>query len=491
MKRLLAAAAAVIAISGAAYGWQGWSAGSTPKLDIQTAAVERGTVRKVVATSGRIGAVTTVEVGSQLSGQILELLADYNTQVTEGQTIARIDPRTYQTRLIEAEAAVAVANASVKLQTATLQRNKATLEKARADFERAESLRARGNVSDASYDATKTALDVARADVAVAEAQLANAEATLKQRDAALDSARIDLDRTYIRAPIDGTVIDRSVDLGQTVAASLQAPVLFVIAGDLTRMQIEAQVDEADIGQVQEGNPVNFTVDAFPDRNFTGVVEQIRLQPTETSSVVTYTVIISAENPGRRLLPGMTANVEIVSGERSDVLTVANEALRFQPRGTALALVPEEHKAAATGTAGAAAGGNPMLDRLAQELNLTDVQKTEAGQAMRALFERRRAAAEAGGPAPDPQAIRQEMAQALEPILTAEQMAKFREMRPPQRPADGGRAATIWTRGNDGNLIPARIRVGLSDDMATEVLGGLEEGARVVTRVRVPAGGAE
>lgn len=508
MKRLLAAVAAVILVSGAAYGWQVWSAGSGPKLDIQTAPVETGTVRKVVATSGRIRAVTTVEVGSQLSGQVAELQADYNTRVTTGQTIARIDPRTYETRLREAEAAVAVADSSVQLQTATVQRNRASLTKAQADFERAESLRGRGNISDAGFDAARTALDIGRADLAVAEAQLATARATLLQRTASLESARIDLDRTFIRAPIDGTVIDRSIDLGQTVAASLSAPKLFVIAGDLTRMQIEAQVDEADIGQVAVGNPVGFTVDAFPDRNFTGAVEQIRLQPTETTSVVTYTVVISADNPDRRLLPGMTANVEIVTGERKDVLTLSSEAVRYQPRGAALALVPEEYKAVATGGTGGGApnggpgggpGGGQMLERLSKELELTEDQKAEAQKVLRALFERRRAAAEAdaggggggGGQPSDPRAFRQEMAQALEPILTPDQLAKFRDMRPPQRPADGSRPATIWTQGADGRLIPVRIRIGLSDDRVTEVVGGLAAGDRAVTRVRAASGGAE
>ncbi|MFM2042733.1 MAG: hypothetical protein RLY86_1309 [Pseudomonadota bacterium] len=502
VKRLLAAGAAMVVLAGAAYAWSSRGAGPAGGLEVQTAAVETGTVRRVVATSGRLRAVTTVEIGSQLSGQVAELAADYNTIVTAGQMIARIDPRTFETRLKEAEAAVAVAEASIQLQTASVQRGRATLDKAQADFDRARSLRDRGNLSDAGFDAAKAALDVARADVAVAEAQLTNARATLAQRQAALDSARIDLDRTYIRAPIDGIVIDRTVDLGQTVAASLQAPKLFVIAGDLTRMQIEAQVDEADIGQVAVGNPVAFTVDAFPERRFDGAVEQIRLQPTETASVVTYTVVISAANPDRRLLPGMTANVEIVAGERPGVLVIANEAIRFQPRGPALDLVPAEHREAAAASGGGGAGGGgggggggQMLERLATELALTAEQKDQARTTLQAVFARRRAAAEAGGGgggggggAPDPQAMRQEMAQALEPILTAEQMARFKEMRPPQRGPGGGRPVTVWTRDAGGNLVPTRIRVGLSDDRVTEVVDGLPAGAAVVTRVR--GGGA-
>jgi HlyD family secretion protein len=240
----------------------------------------------------------------------------------------------------EAEAAVQVAEAGTALQRAAITRAEANLRKAERDHRRAESLQARGTASQATLDAAVAAFEAAEAELAIARAEAANAEATLLQRNAALESARIELDRTYIRSPIDGVVIERSVEVGQTVAASLSAPKLFTIAQDLTRIQIDAQVDEADIGQVTAGNPVTFGVDAFPAESFTGTVEQLRLAPESLQNVVTYTVVIAARNDDGRLLPGMTANVEILTGERRNVRVVPNEALRFRPRGAAERLAP-------------------------------------------------------------------------------------------------------------------------------------------------------
>jgi HlyD family secretion protein len=465
---------------GAAYYF--WILPEASALDVQTVTAARGDVRRTVATSGPVRALVTVEVGSQLSGQIGDLNADFNTEVKTDEVLARIEPSTFETRVREEEAAGAVAKANVDLQTANVKRAQANLHKARLDYSRAKELVKRGATSQAQLDAAEAAQESAEADLIIAKAQVENAKATALQRAATLDSARIDLERTYIRSPIDGVVIERSVELGQTVAASLQAPTLFTIAQDLSEVQIEAQVDEADIGQVGTGNPVTFTVDAYPDQAFKGTVEQIRLAPVSLQNVVTYTVIIAAENPHGRLLPGMTANVEILTGERSDVVVVPNEALRFEPRGAAERLVAQSGMDAAIGPRGTP--GGQMLTRLAAELELTPEQVDRVRTAIEAEFANGRAAGMPGSalfPDHEREQRRIRIGQALRTALTPEQYRRYEE-RQRQRPS-GGRQSTVWTY-ERGALVPRRVQLGLADSASTEVAEGLEEGDRVVTRVR-------
>lgn len=343
-------------------GWWFLARGGQPTMDIRTATVERGSVRALVSTAGTVSPLVTVEVGSELSGQVSDVLVDFNDLVTEGQLIARIDPRTFATRVAEAEAAVAVAEANLNLQAARRDRATALFTQASRDLDRTRALRDRGTVSDQALDAARAAFETTRADIAVAEAQIADAEAQAVRARASLRSAQIDLERTDIRSPINGVVIDRQVDPGQTVAASFSAPTLFTIAGDLSLIEIDARVDEADIGQVQAGAPVDFTVDAYPERRFEGVVEQVRLGADTEQTVVTYSVIIGATNPDGRLLPGMTATVDILTGERDDVVTVPLEALRFRPRGAAAeALIAESDAATDRPEGGARRSGQPRV----------------------------------------------------------------------------------------------------------------------------------
>lgn len=345
-------------------GWWFWARVGEPAVSLRTATVDRGSVRALVSTAGTVSPLVTVEVGSELSGLVSEVMADFNDPVTRGQLIARIDPRTFATRVAEAEAAVAVAEANLRLQQARRDRAQALFTQASRDLDRTRALRDRGTVSDQALDAALAGFETTRADIAVAEAQIADAEAQLTRAQAALRSAEIDLERTEIRSPIDGVVIDRQVDPGQTVAASFSAPTLFTIAQDLSLIEIDAQVDEADIGQVRGGAPVEFTVDAYPDRRFTGVVEQVRLGADTEQTVVTYSVIIAAENPDALLLPGMTATVEILTGERDDVLTVPVEALRFRPRGAvaeALIAAPPTVDADADGGRAERRDGEPRV----------------------------------------------------------------------------------------------------------------------------------
>jgi HlyD family secretion protein len=354
----------------------------------------------VVATvraAGPLNALVLVEVGSQISGQIKELYADFNSSVTEGQVIARIEPATYEARVAQAEAELEFAQALVSVQRTQIERARADLENAKAVhaaarattvrtelaledtkrqldrkrmlFERTfvsqserervenayQSAQAQLSSSRAQEMAQLAAIDSAEAALRITEAQLQANLAQVKQRQATLRQAQIDLEHTYIRAPVTGTVVNRNVNRGQTVAASLQAPTLFTIARDLTQMQVEASVVEADVSRFAIGQVVTFTVDAHPGRIFTGTVKQIRKAPQTVQNVVTYVAVIAAENRDELLLPGMTANLEVEVAKRRDVLNVPNTALRFRPsdlmidkasqdaRGSAVAAKGDRH----------------------------------------------------------------------------------------------------------------------------------------------------
>ena len=286
---------------------------------LETAKVERGEVAQIVSASGAVRALTTVEVGSQVSGQIIALNADYNSEVKEGEIIALIDPQTFETRVASGKADVQSAEAGLSVQRANIESAEATLAQAERDYARQQALFAADAVAQSTLEDNERALAVAKANLNVSRAQLQTSQATLSQRKASLQSAEVDLERTIIRSPIDGVVISRDVDVGQTVAASFSAPVLFTIAQNLEDIRIDASVVEADIGGINAGDAANFTVDAYPDQNFTGTVEQVRLASETLQNVVTYTVVIEAKNLRGRLLPGMTANVEITADKREDV----------------------------------------------------------------------------------------------------------------------------------------------------------------------------
>ncbi|MEX0914669.1 MAG: efflux RND transporter periplasmic adaptor subunit [Wenzhouxiangellaceae bacterium] len=445
---------------------------------IETERVERGDITRIVSSVGSVRALNTVEVGSQLSGQVIELRADFNTPVKSGDLLARIDPQTFERRVQEAEANLAVANANVAIQAATIQRAAANLKAAQREFERQRSLVDRGSVSESALDAAEASWQSALADVEIARAQHLNAEATVAQREAALEAARIDLERTDIRSPINGVVIERAVDIGQTVAASLQAPILFTIAQDLTEIQIEASVDEADIGSVREDAEASFTVDAFTGDEFRGQVSQVRLAPNEEGNVVTYTVVINARNPDRRLLPGMTASIDIVTGRAEDVLRVGNAAVRFRPPE---ALLPEQ---AATG-GGPGGGRNPgaELDESLTEIGVDDATRETIAAAMREAFSSMRGMFASGA---DRDAIRERIEtmtrEVLARHLSTDQLSELEAL---QRARAETRPARLYLPGDGGKLQARQVRLGISDDRFTEVVSGkLAEGDPVVTRIR-------
>jgi HlyD family secretion protein len=333
-----------------------------------TAPVERGDVRDAVEATGTVNAVTTVQVGSQVSGTIARLNADFNSRVRRGQVLALIDPALFHGALQQAVADSQNAEANLVAARANLEKARANLVQLKADFDRTVTLAAGNVVSQQQLEIAKATYDGAIASVNATAANVEQAKAQVSQKAAAVSVARINLDYTVIRSPIDGIVVARNVDVGQTVAASLQAPTLFTIAQDLSKMQVYGKVDESDVGRIKAQQPVTFKVDAFPKQTFTGTVSQIRMNPAVVQNVVTYDAIIDFGNPELKLFPGMTAYVTIPVATASDVLKLPDAALQYKP-----ALSPDEIRAlyrengiedAAPGTPSAVvwklAGGNAI-----------------------------------------------------------------------------------------------------------------------------------
>jgi len=490
MKRYLFTLALPVASAAAGALWLlGLPGSGRPETAYETASVSRGPITRIVSTSGPVRALVTVSVGSQLSGQIRELKADFNTEVKRGDELAVIDDKSFAAKVSQARADLAAATAQLANQEAQLVKSEAALRLAERAMERTEALAAKGISSPAALDSATRDLDMARADVTVAKAQIETSKATILQRRAMLEQAEIDLDRTRIRSPIDGTVIARTVDVGQTVAASLQAPELFKIAQDLRRIRIEAQVNEADVGAVAKGNPVTFTVDAYPERRFTGRVTQVRLAATELNSIVTYTVIIEAANDDRQLFPGMTATVQIETDKRDGALRVPNEALRFRPRDRS---GPPAFADGQSPESGERTRGGHSLEQLKHELQLSNEQL----EAVRAVLRRERAergerTADRNGPlraaakAAEGGQRRRTAAtieETLDPLLTEAQRPLFDRWR---RGRENSRPGTVWVLTASGSLEPRSVRVGIADDRFAEIVGGdLKEGEGVVVRAR-------
>lgn len=507
-KYLFTLALPLAAAAGAAawmMGMGGLGGSGDGAMSYDTVEVGRGEIRRLVTTSGPVRAVVTVSIGSQLSGQIDTLRVDFNSEVKSGDLLARIDDKTYAARVAQARADLTAAQAGLANQQAARVKSEAVLRNAKRLLERQETLSSKGVASAATLDTAIRDVDVAVADIAVVDAQIQNAKATIAQREAALRASEIDLERTQIRSPIDGTVISRTIDIGQTVAASLQAPELFKIAQDLRRIQIEAQVNEADVGAIKEGNPAEFTVDAYPDDRFQGVVTQVRLAATELQSVVTYTVIIEAANDDRRLYPGMTANVQIETARRRNILRIPNDALRFKPRETAATSPAAPQR----GGAQAAERGERMVEQMRTALKLTDSQVDAVNEAIKQSIAARAARQKAAEPDGEGQSDAQSgerrpgearkggegsgsqnagrnrfmerIEAALEPTLTDEQKPLLDRWR---KARQVGRMATLYTLAANGEPEQRQVRLGIGDEQYVELINGLKESDRVVTRAR-------
>lgn len=529
---LVVAAVATLGAGALAFGlWNGKDADT----GYRTARIERGAIVAATSASGTLNPVTTVQVGSQVSGQIRELMVDFNSRVEQGQIIARIDPDTFETRVAAAEADLDVAKAGVLVQRAALERMRADVETARAnlaalraqtskaeiavadterDLGRRRSLAERGVGTISDRDRSQAAFDSARAQlltvraqeqaqasvirsaeaqVRSAEAQIVNAEANVKQREAALRQAKVDLERTFIRAPVSGIVILRNVDAGQTVAASLQAPILFTIAQDLREMQVETSVDEADVGRIREGQEATFTVDAFPGRQFRGQVQQIRKAPQIVQNVVTYTVVVSASNRDQSLLPGMTANVRIITDQRENALRLPNAALRFRPAGFSDSGPAPQAVPAAPAGGGQAQRAVEFRERLATELSLDEAQKQELERIFREARQKIGAMAQDSAPGDadrrrQMEKARSESRERIAAILRPDQRARFEQMTAESAGRGPVMQGRVFVAGPDGQPRAVSVRLGLSDGNATELLSSeLAEGMEVIVGAQTPA----
>lgn len=468
----------LVAVIATTIGFKLWGS-SAQAGEYLTARVERGDLRNTVSATGTLQAVRTVQVGSQVSGIIAALHADFNSTVRKGEVVAQLDPSILQAQvasqranveqaragLADAQAKVQAAQAAVQTQkagvsgaSANLAALKAQRDDAQSLLQRQEALASSGllpqrdleaartayQTAEARYDQASAQLDQARvseqssvgAGLAQARAQVQQAQAQVQQAEAALRLAEVNLGNTTIRSPIDGVVVSRDVDVGQTVAASLSAPTLFTIAHDLTQMQVMANIDQADIGSINQSNRVNFTVDSFPGRTFDGAIRQIRLNPQNVQNVVTYNVVVDVQNPDLKLMPGMTANLSFAVAERTGVLKVPNAALRFTPQGITQEQLRELMRAARTSDGG---------------------QEQPADQ-------ERRAQRQAGN----------------EQQRRAE--GRSRSAGAPNSAVVEGQARIVWVLGADKQPQPRRIGVGLTDGSATEIAqGNLQQGETVIT----------
>ena len=462
----------------------------------RTTPFERGDIRVAISATGTLSAISTVTVGSQISGQVTDVLVDFNSQVKKGDVLARIDPSTYEAQIEQGTAQIASAGAS-------LAQARATLRNAELDYQRKADLGKQKLVAQSDVDLARAALDQARAQVNSSQAQI-------RQQTASTQTTRVNLQRTVITSPVDGVVLTRTIEPGQTVAANFSAPELFTIAEDLSKMKIELAVDESDIGQVKVGQVVSFTADAFADRQFKGSVEQVRLAATTTNNVVTYPVVVTVDNSDGTLLPGLTVNAEIEVSKRDKVLKVSNAALRYKPAATAAGAAPAQ--AQGPQRVGGGSGITDDLARTVAELKVSPQQQAAFDAAVAAVRERQAArqaqAAQGGnsmfgGGRGGPQGMvviggsgagamqaqmRQRMADRFQQDFAAFRSGLDDAQKQKWDAALGAllnaKRAAIY-RLVDGKPEPVMVRIGASDGTATEVSGGgLKEGDQIVTGER-------
>lgn len=456
----------------------------------RTMKVERGEVSSAVTATGTVNPVVNVLVGSQVSGTIKALYADFNSEVKEGQVIAQIDPAIFQAQVEQARANLLNAQANLSALQANLRNVEANLLKAevavadaKRTYERYRDLLSNKVIAHQAFDTAETnyqsALaqrDASKAQVEAVKAQVEQAKAQIEQARALLKVSETNLRYTTIRSPVNGVVISRNVDVGQTVAASLQAPTLFTIAKDLKAMQVDSNVSEADIGRIAVGQEATFTVDAYPELTFRGRVSEIRNAPITVQNVVTYDVVIQVENKDLKLKPGMTANVSILIAHKDHVLKVPNAALRFQPRSA-----KKEEPLLARKEAEKGVGGQRTLDRLAQELQLTDEQKRKAEMVLASARQEIQEIRERSKPEEARGRIQNLIRQKLWGLLTEEQRRKWTERAGSTTQAEERRPGRVWVLSKEGRPLPIDIVLGITDGTFSEVVAGdLKEGMDVI-----------
>jgi len=413
-KKVIIGIVVLIVAAGIVFGFTVLKRNNGNGLQYELVAIDKGTVTALVDTTGTLNPVTIVDIGSQVSGKIEQIYVDFNSQVKAGQVLAELDQLNFQTKVQQNEA-------NYLSSVAAVEKSKVSLENSKKRLDRAKSLFEKELLSFEEFETAEVQYFSAKAD-------LQSSEARLEQAKAQLDTSKVDLTYTIIKSPIDGVVINRSVNVGQTVAASFQSPVLFQVANDLTKMQVECSVDEADIGRVKEGQTARFTVDAFPDENFTGIIKQVRYSPEVIQNVVTYATIVDVENPEMKLRPGMTATISFVVGEAKNALRVPNSALRFQPPPEVLQALFAEMRGEMQAKRGQNSQAEGQSEKREQQANF------QMGQGMGRMGSRMR------------------------------------------------NIARVWIQDETGKLTMVSIRTGVTDNAFTEITGGeIKEGQEVIT----------
>jgi len=450
--------------------------------------VERGEISSVVTATGTINPVITVLVGSQVSGTIKTLHADFNSRVKEGEVIAQIDPSIFEAQVEQGRANVLNAQANLLNSQANLKNAQASLTKAevavidaKRTLERNRELMERKVIAQATFDTALTNYDSAIAQRDIARAQLESARfqvesnrAQLEQARAALKLAETNLRYTTIRSPVNGIVISRNVDVGQTVAASLQAPTLFTIAKDLTRMQVDTNVSEADIGRIAVGQEATFTVDAFPEKVFLGRVSEIRNAPITVQNVVTYDVVIQVDNKDLKLKPGMTANVSVMIAHREGILKIPNSALRFQPE------VARGEEKGEKGQERPSQAGQGVMERLTRELRLTKDQQSKVAMVLQSSKEEFQEIREKAKPEEARARTQRLLRQKIWEFLTEEQRQKLNELAQSSQ-KDEKKPGRVWVLSEGGKPVPLSVLLGITNGTFSEVVAGdLREGAEVI-----------
>ena len=514
---LIAGLVAAGVLGGGAWWWS--SRSSADAVDYRTAKIERGNLQATVAASGAVNPVAVVTVGTQVSGQIKDLFVDFNSEVKAGQLLARIDPETFEYRVRSAQAdvdavraQVLTAQANVLAAQSQVSRAQVDLDEARRDFDRKQSLVEKQFIAQSEADKARAlvnssveALKAVQAQVGVAQAQVKSAQANVAQREAALAQARIDLERTRITSPVNGIVIKRAIEKGQTVAASLQAPELFIIAQNLQDMQVDASIDESDVGRLRVGQKASFTVDAFPGQTFEGAIRQVRKAATNVANVVTYVAVVGFSNDGGRLLPGMTANVRVVTDVRDNVLKIPNAALRVRIAGVEPTAAPTAGGASGPAAAGSAApaasapaqapgggggggGATEFRNRVVSELKLS-AQQTAQVDAIYAESRPKFMALRDLTPEERPKArdrLTADIRARIGDLLTPEQRPKFAALvaESANRTSTRGR---IYLMDEQGKPKAYNLRLGITDGTSTELISSPAGPASPVSAARADA----
>ncbi len=517
-KSLMIVTFMIVLLLGGGYYYSKMNGNGDSKLKFRRVKLERGEISQVVTATGTINPVITVLVGSQVSGTIKALYADFNSQVKENQVVAQIDPALFDGQVQQGKASLqnaraglqnaeanllnvraALVNAQAGLETnranltkaevsvvdtkRTLDRNlelmkrnviaQASLDTAQANYDSAV---AQKEASVAQVEQAKAQVESSRAQVETAQAQIESAKAQIEQAKASLMIAETNLRYTTIRSPVNGTVISRNVDVGQTVAASLQAPTLFTIAKDLTQMQVDTNVSEADVGRLEVGQDATFTVDAYPERTFRGRLSEIRNAPTTIQNVVTYDIVIQVGNKDFKLKPGMTANVSILIAHREGVMKIPNSALRFQPSSVSVS----KETAGDKKKEGPSQSGQGLADRLNRELSLTEEQRSKVETALKASRQEIQAVREKAKPGEARPRIQSLLREKIGGFLTEDQKRKLDEMSKASS-AEEKRPSRVWILSPEGKPVPVTIVLGITNGTQSEVLSGdLQEGAEVI-----------